>query len=337
MRALVLADYKRFELQDVPQPEPGPGEVLIRIRWCGICGSDVHGMDGSSGRRQPPIIMGHEASGVIAAMGPGVEGWQAGDRVTFDSTVHCGTCSYCKEDLVNLCESRRVLGVSCREYKQNGAFAEYVVVPERILYRVPEALSFEHAAMVEPVSIAVHAVRRAQLRPNDVIAVVGAGMIGLLIIQVLRAEGCESILAADIDRGRLQLARDFGANETVLVEDVNDAIPAESADVAFEVVGASSTLSMAVRAVRKGGRVVLVGNLAPTAEFPLQHAVTRELSIHGSCASAGEYPECLRLMESEAVNVAPLISATAPLGEGGQWFDRLYRKEPGLMKVLLQP
>src|SRR5262245_40500816 len=122
MKALVLTEYKKFELQDVPVPELGGSDVLVRVKACGICGSDVHGMDGSSGRRRPPIIMGHEAAGVIERVGQGVSSWHVGDRVTFDSTIYCGECSYCRAGQINLCNNRRVLGVSCEDYRQHGAF-----------------------------------------------------------------------------------------------------------------------------------------------------------------------------------------------------------------------
>src|SRR5262245_20486165 len=167
MKALVLKEYKRLAYEDVPEPEPGPEEVLVAVKACGICGSDVHGMDGSTGRRRPPIIMGHEASGVIAKIGNGVSGWSTGDRVTFDSTIYCGQCDLCRRDLINLCDRRRVLGVSCEDYGQHGAFAEYVSVPQRILYRLPSGLAFEHAALAEPFSIALHAVSRAPVNRND--------------------------------------------------------------------------------------------------------------------------------------------------------------------------
>ncbi|MBN1418271.1 MAG: alcohol dehydrogenase catalytic domain-containing protein, partial [Planctomycetes bacterium] len=137
MRALVLTAYNRLEVLDVPRPGVGAEDVLVAVKACGICGSDVRGMDGSTGRRRPPIVMGHEASGVIAEVGPGVRGWQAGDRVTFDSTISCGACGFCRAGKINLCEARRVLGVSCEDYRQPGAFAEFVAVPERILYRLP--------------------------------------------------------------------------------------------------------------------------------------------------------------------------------------------------------
>src|ERR1035441_1025373 len=147
MDALLLTDYMRLELVQMPAPEPGPEDVLVRVRACGICGSDVHGLDGSTGRRIPPLVMGHEAAGEIARTGAGVRDWRVGERVTFDSTIYCGQCFYCARGEVNLCENRQVLGVSPGPYRRHGAFAEYVVVPSRIVYRLPDNLSFEHAAM----------------------------------------------------------------------------------------------------------------------------------------------------------------------------------------------
>ncbi|MDP3431847.1 MAG: alcohol dehydrogenase catalytic domain-containing protein, partial [Bacteroidota bacterium] len=157
MKSLVLEKYNELTIRNTEIPELKPGWVLIKVEACGICGSDVHGMDGSTGRRQPPVIMGHEASGTIAKLGDDVQNWKMGDRVTFDSTISCGECFYCKRDDINLCDNRRVLGVSCDEYRQNGAFAEFVAVPAHILYFIPENIPFEQAAMIEAVSVAVHA------------------------------------------------------------------------------------------------------------------------------------------------------------------------------------
>src|SRR6185437_2596077 len=153
MKALLLSEYKHLDVADLPAPIAGPGEVLVRVAACGICGSDVHGYDGSSGRRIPPIVMGHEAAGIVAAVGEGVADYRAGDRVTFDSTVYCGECEFCRRGEVNLCDRRQVVGVSCGDYRRAGAFAEYVTVPERILYRLPDGLSFSDAAMLEAVSV----------------------------------------------------------------------------------------------------------------------------------------------------------------------------------------
>jgi len=343
MKALVLSSYNHFEYQDIPQPQPGPEEVLVEVRACGICGSDVHGMDGSTGRRIPPIVMGHEASGVIAEVGNRVEDLEVGDRVTFDSTVYCGRCDFCRRGQVNLCDRRRVLGVSCEEFRQDGAFAQFVAVPQHIVCRLPEGLSFERAAMAEPVSIAVHGVHRLPIQLSDTAVVVGTGMIGLLAVQALRAAGCGRIFAVDIDHRRLELACRLGADEALSPKEVD--VPAEvirrtggrGADVALEAVGTASTVAMAIAAVRKGGCVSLVGNLTPQVELPLQAVVTRELTLLGSCASRGEYPVCLEMIARGAIDVDALTSAVAPLAEGGRWFERLAKGDEGLLKVILQP
>jgi L-iditol 2-dehydrogenase len=343
VKALVLQEYNHFEYRDVPDPQIGPEDVLIRVKACGICGSDVHGMDGSTGRRIPPVIMGHEAAGVIAETGANVTGWQKGDRVTFDSTIYCGKCYFCRRGWINLCDNRRVLGVSCDEYRQDGAFAEYVVVPQHILYRLPEGLSFERAAMVEALSIALHALERTLISLNDAAVVVGAGTIGLLIVQALRAVGCGHIIAVDLDQSRLDLACKLGADEALqadsvdVVAQVRKRTSNRGADIVFEVVGLPATLRLSIQCLRKGGSLTLVGNLSPTAELLWQSVVARELTLNGSCASCGEYPACLDMIVRGRINVDAVISAVAPLADGAAWFERLHRGEPGLMKVILTP
>jgi L-iditol 2-dehydrogenase len=344
MKALLLTDYRHLELADLPRPEIGANDVLVRVAACGICGSDVHGYDGSTGRRIPPLVMGHEAAGVVEAIGAAVTRFKPGDRVTFDSTIYCGACDYCRAGRNNLCDRREVLGVSCGDYRRYGAFAEFVAVPERIMYALPEAVPLEHAALIEAVSVAVHAVSLAPLAPDDDVIVVGAGMIGLLVIQALRNADCGRVLAVDIDDNRLALAKRLGASLTFnaakgdAVEQILAATGGRgTAAAALEVVGTTATIDTAVRGVRKGGSVTLVGNLTPKAEIPLQMVVNRELVLRGSCASNGEYPECIDLLARGAIDVRPLISACIPLDEAPAWFERLYGREPGLMKVVVQP
>ncbi len=343
MKALVLEDYRKFAYKDVPMPQIEPENVLIRVAACAICGSDVHGMDGSTGRRIPPVIMGHEASGIIEEMGHAVKDFKIGDRVTFDSNVYCGRCRYCRLGCPNLCESRRVLGVSCGEYRQDGAFAEYLSVPERILCRLPDNVSFEHAALVEPLSIALHAVNITPVKVNDNALVIGAGTIGLLIIQILKLMGLKLIIVVDKDKARLDMACGLGGVPGVLADEPDIAgsifglTGGIGADVVFEAVGVSSSVTCAINCVKKGGFVTLVGNISPKVEVPLQRIVTGEILISGSCQSTGEYGACLDLMRRNSVDVGKIISAVAPLEEGAAWFERLYSKQPGLMKVILKP
>ena len=343
MKALLLREYGKLEVTQMPEPACGPDDVLVRVRACGICGSDVHGFDGSTGRRIPPLVMGHEAAGVVAAAGANVKRWREGDRITFDSMVSCGACAYCRVGESNLCDSRRVLGVSCGEYRQHGAFAEFVVVPQHIVYALPDSLPFEHAALVEAVSVAFHAAARPVIRIGDTAVVVGTGMIGLLVVQTLRLAGAGRVIAVDLDPKKLELARSLGADVTL--DASREDVPAEvqsltqgrGADLAMEVVGATAPVKTAIACLRKGGTLVLVGNLSPQIELPLQAVVTRELSLLGTCGSAGEYPACIDMMARGKLQVAPLISAQASLEEGPAWFDRLHRGEPGLMKVIIKP
>lgn len=343
MKSLLLSEYNHLEIEDLPLPAVSDDEVLVRVEACGICGSDVHGYDGSSGRRIPPIVMGHEAAGTIAAIGADVKSYAKGDRVTFDSTVYCGKCAYCARGQINLCDNRQVIGVSCGDYRRHGAFAEYVAVPERILYPLPADFSFVDAAMLEAVSVALHAVKVSQAVGGETALVIGAGMIGLLTFQAARAAGCARVLIADVDASRLELARQVGAEEILhlsgeeLIAEVLRLTNGQGVDLAFEAVGRNETVAAAIDCTRKGGTVTLVGNIAPEVTLPLQKVVTRQLRLQGSCASSGEYPEAIQLIASGKIQVKPLITAVASLEEGPRWFERLHAHEPNLMKIILTP
>jgi L-iditol 2-dehydrogenase len=342
VKALLLSQYRHLEIADIPIPAPARDEVLVRVAACGICGSDVHGYDGSTGRRIPPLVMGHEAAGAIAETGAGASGFAKGDRVTFDSTVYCGECGNCRRGDVNLCDRRQVLGVSCGDYRRNGAFAEFVVVPARIVHRLPDNLSFSEAALLEAVAVALHAVSLAPIQPGSTALVVGAGTIGLLVQQALAVAECEPVLVADVDATRLKLSASLGATTILgsgadLVQEVLRLTNGTGVDITVEAVGLNQTVTTAINATRKGGSVILVGNVSPEVTLPLQSVVTRQIRLQGSCASSGEYPRAIKLMSSGKINVKPLISAVAPLTDGPKWFERLYAREPNLMKVVLQP
>ena len=343
MKALVLTEYGKLEIKEVPLPELLPGEVLIRVEAVGICGSDVHGMDGSTGRRIPPVIMGHEAAGVITKTGPEVSGWEPGDRVTFDSTIYRLDDWYSRKGLYNLSDNRMVLGVSCPEFKREGAFAEYVAVPQHILYRIPEGVSFVHAAMTEPVAVALHALNLTQTSVNDSAVVGGSGMIALFVIQLLKMAGCGQIITFDLDQDRLDLALKLGATHAFLADltdvpgEVKKLTQGRGADLGFEVVGNSPVMNTVIDSVRKGAQVTLVGNVSAEVNFPLQKVVTRQLTLRGSCAICGEYEAVLSLIAQGKISMDPMISAVAPLEEGADWFKRLYQRERGLMKVILKP
>jgi L-iditol 2-dehydrogenase len=287
--------------------------------------------------------MGHEASGIIISTGIDVRMWKAGDRVTFDSTVYRLDDWYTRKGLYNISDNREVLGVSPGTYRRNGAFAEYVAIPQHILYRIPENVTFEQAAMVEAAAVALHSINISGIRPGNSCAVVGAGMIGINIMKLLKISGASIVIAIDIDEKHLLKSVHAGADFTFQITEKGlsgkvRAITADrGSDIAFEAVGKNDSVNMAIEIVRRGGTVTLVGNTAPKVDFPLQKVVTGELKILGSCAICGEYETILDYIRTGKLNVNDQISATAPLSEGAQWFDRLYRREEDLGKVILIP
>jgi L-iditol 2-dehydrogenase len=287
--------------------------------------------------------MGHEAAGLVESVGSAVAGFRPGERVTFDSTVYCGKCFYCLRGQINLCDNREVIGVSAPAFRRMGAFAEFVTVPARIAYPLPDNLPYAHAALVEAVSVAVHAVSLTQIALDDTVVVVGAGTIGLLTLQAVRQVGAGRCFVVDVDDTRLELARSLGATQTFnsrnadVISQILEQTKGRGADAALECAGSTIPVKLALDSVRKGGTVTLIGNVAPTIEIGLQSTVTRQIRLQGSCASSGEYPACISLMSRGAIQVEPLISAVAPLEDGASWFHRLYEREPGLLKVVLKP
>ena len=263
--------------------------------------------------------------------------------MTFDSTVYCGQCEFCLRGDINLCNNRQVIGVSCGDFRRAGAFAEYVVVPQRIAYHLPDALEFQEAAMLEAVSVALHAVRVSEMKGGETVLVIGAGMIGLLTLQAAKAGGASRVLVADIDRSRLQTAEKIGADETMLLsgaeltQEIHRRTGGRGVDLVLEAVGRNETIAAGIASVRKGGTVTLIGNISPEVKIPLQVVVSRQIRLQGSCASSGEYPQAMELMANGQIQVKQLITAVAPLSEGPQWFARLHAGEPNLMKVVLDP
>jgi L-iditol 2-dehydrogenase len=235
-----------------------------------------------------------------------------------------------------------VLGVSCKEFRRDGAFAQYVNIPQHILYRIPANVTFAQAAMVEPVAVALHSINLSGVKMNDTVVVFGSGMIGLFIIQLLKQAGC-NVIAIDVLEEKLEMAKAAGA--TLVLNSTKDDVQAEirkitnnrGADIAFEAVGITPSIKTAIESLRKGATLILVGNLSPAIELPLQKVVTQEINLRGSCAINGEYPAVLDLISKGKINVDTMISVVAPLSEGASYFNRLHSKEQGLLKVILKP
>jgi len=343
LKALIYTKPYCLEYSDFPQPAVGDDDVLIRVKACGICGSDVQGFTGKTGRRIPPLIMGHEAAGIIEDAGKNARDFKRGDRVCFDSTVYCNRCQPCRNGLYNRCENRQVLGVSTPTFRRHGAFAEYVAVPWWIVSKIPDDMPFVHAALLEPVSIGMHAANRAPVSADGTVVVIGAGPIGLFILQACKLRKTRKVIVCDINEFRLDVARKLGADEVVnpRKSDIKQAILKQTknrgADVTFEAVGYASTFQDAISITRTGGHLVAVGNLESKAEFDLQQFVARELTFTGSYASCGEFRDCIKLVASGKINVEPLISDVLPLADGPRAFDRLLKREENLLKIVLEP
>lgn len=343
MKALVLEEYKKLVYKDVPDPVVHENDVLLKVKACGICGSDVHGFDGSTGRRIPPLIMGHEASGEIVACGTGVKNWKPGDRVTFDSTVYQLDDWFTLEGHYNLSGNREVVGVSPGTYRRHGAFAEFISVPQHILYKIPDNVSFEQAAMTEAVAVALHAVGLSEIKVDDSVVVTGAGTIGTFILKLVKVAGAGTVVGIDSNESRLKDILAAGATAAYnsqtkdLVQKCLSSTRRGGFDISFEAVGKTESVNTAIDLTRKGGKCVLVGNLSPVVDFPLQKVVTGELRILGSCAIRGEYESVLSLLSSGKITVDGQISAVVPLSEGAEWFKRLYGKKEDLKKIILVP
>jgi L-iditol 2-dehydrogenase len=343
MKALILKEYYQFSIEDVPTPTPGPTDVLVRIKSTAICGSDVHGYDGTSGRRIPPIIMGHEAAGEIASVGSEVTQWRSGERVTFDSTIFPLDDWYTRRGWYNLSNDRRVLGVSCDEYRQNGTFAEYALIPQHLLYHLPDSLSYDHAAITEPLAVALHGVSLTPIETGDTVAVIGAGTIGLMLVASLNQRGCANIVVSDVSDVRLEMARKFGATHSINPEHSSlskicaDLTNGRGADSIFEAVGLEVTINDAIASLRRGGTLTLLGNISKQVSVPLQRIVAGQIRLQGSCAIREEFPAALKLLEAGKLPIELIISETAPLEQAPELFDRLHAADPRLLKVILHP
>ncbi len=338
MRALVYEGAWRMPLRDVAAPEAGPGEVVVQVEAAGICGSDVHGFMGTTGRRTPPLVMGHEFSGTLAAVGPGVAGRAVGDRVVVQPLLTCGECANCRAGLPNICLNRRGIGMNV-----DGAYAETVRVPASLLYPLPEELTWEQGAMVEPLAVALHAVNKTPLALGDTVAIIGAGPIGLLAVLAARLKGAGTVVVSDLSPHRLELARQLGADLAINAREqdpvaaVRDLTGGAGAHATIEAVGVGPAVKQSLALVRTGGQVTWIGNSAPEVPVPMQEVVTRELTIRGVYGFNEEFGRAIELLRAGRVDVRPLIERLAPLEEGPALVHDLAEGSLDAVKVILKP
>lgn len=336
MKAMVFRGAGALELAEVPRPEPGAGEVLIRVDWCGICGSDLEAYQ--IGMYEPGLILGHEFAGRVAAVGPDVRGWEVGDPVSVSDAIPCMACRACRRGAFTLCEALTMIGVTL-----DGGMAEYVRVPVQGLHRLTPGLDTRRAALAEPLSIALHAVNRSALRPGDRALVMGAGPIGLLVLQAARLAGALDVYVTEVNPARAALAQRLGAKEVLDPTRVNLAVrlgqltDGEGVPVIFVCTGVASAFEEAVTLAGKGGQIVMVGLVPEPAAEDLMTLVLHELEVRGAYLGHAEFRQALEFIAQGRVDVASLISREVPLERAVEdGFKYLLRGAPEAAKVLVR-
>jgi threonine dehydrogenase-like Zn-dependent dehydrogenase len=339
MRALLYPKFGELEFRsDLPEPEPAAGEVLIEVEACGICGSELGGFIHRSPRRPPPIVMGHEFAGRVGALGAGVTGLEPGQRVMVNALIHCGECDLCRRDLTHLCRSRQVFGMH-----RPGAFAERVSVPAHVVYPLPENVSFVQGAMVEPLGNGLHVIDLARGNTLETVLICGAGTIGLMCYIAARAAGAQRIAVTDTNDGRLQVARDLGADLAINVREqdlasvVQEWTEGRGVELAVDAVGAEATRIDAVHAARPGGDVVWIGLHQNETTFAALDIILPEKRVIGSYGASDK--DIRRGIQLFSEGKVPMEAWTEifPLEEGAEVFlDMVHQRRP-IIKAVLEP
>jgi len=330
MKAAIYHGVGDIRIEEVPRPKPATGYVVVEMMRCGICGSDLHSYKGLW--EQPSTAHGHEVSGVVAEYGTGVWGVRVGDRVCMEWFSHCGTCQFCRVGAYNLCDSlARTSGTS------HAGFADFVVAHQSSVFQIPDAVSFEEAALIEPLSVAYRAVRRSRLDPGGTVHIVGSGTIGLLAAGAARATGAGRIVCRARYDHQAAKARDLGAD---LVLREQDAGNVGEADAVIETTARPEGVAEALSAVRKGGTIVLVGGFVQSMEIDLKAVVDHELKVIGSfcygySGTRRDFESSIELIASGKVAVASLVTHRFPLTEIERAFTTALDKRSQSIKVAL--
>lgn len=340
MKALKYMGPEKLEIQEEQVPVPEDHEVLLKVRACGICGSDVHGYLGLTGRRIAPMTMGHEFAAEVVETGSGAKKFRPGDSVIVQPINFCGTCENCKRGLTNMCLNKRFFGV----LTVNGAMAEYVAVPEKLLYKLPENTSYEIGALAEPYAVAYGAVKKAGDLSGQNVLIIGAGTIGLCILQIVKLQNPGKIIVSDLSDARLSAAREFGADEVINPknEDYMDAVSryteGRMIDTSIEAVGVQATANQSIKCLKIGGQAVWVGMSQKEMEINMQDIVCSARRVIGSFNyTHEEFGEVVELIGSGKMNAAKLITKTVSLEEVRGAMDDLHTKPDEYIKVMIDP
>ena len=317
MKAAVFYGKHDLRVEDVKEPVPGPGEILIQVHACGICGTDVHIFEGDEGAAPSPAgtVLGHEFAGVVVETGEGVKNIKTGDRVCVDPNKICGECYYCKSGLGHFCENMIGIGTTV-----NGGFAEYCVVPEEQAYTFSDAISFEEAAMTEPVACCLHGIDMCEINCGDTVAVFGAGMIGLLMIQLARLNGAARVIALEPVAGKREMALKLGAGLTIdpLTQDVGEVLREngiERINAVIECVGRPETMKQAIEIAGKKSVVMMFGLTKPDAEIPIKpfELFKKEVVLKASYINPYTQKRAITLIDTGRLDVKSMVHQVSPL------------------------
>lgn len=340
MKALRYLEPNKLVVQDIPKPVPKKNEVLLRVKSCGICGSDVHGYLGLTGRRTPPMTMGHEFAGEIVEIGEDVKTFKIGDRIAPYPVDFCEECDMCKRGDFHLCKNKRQFGV----LTVDGAFAEYIAVPEKVCFKITDNVSYNVASLMEPLSVAFHGVGHAGSLKNKSVLIVGTGTIGLLALACIKMQKPSKIFVSDLSDVRLEMAKKMGADILInsMKDDMKQIIDKETdgkgVDMAFEAVGASASVKSAMSALAFGGTAIWIGNNKPLIEINMQEIVTRELKVYGSFLySLEDFRTVVDHLNKEELDVSEIISLNVSLEKAPELFDKLAHDPGSLIKVIVNP
>ena len=336
MKAAVFRGAGHIEVTEVPTPEPGPGEALVRVHYCGICGSDLEAYQ--TGMYEPDLVIGHGFAGEIVAIGEGVRGWTVGDRVTADNVLPCGHCWFCRQGRQSLCQEMLSPGITL-----DGGMAEYVRLPVQVLHRLPEEVSTRQGALVEPLTIALHGVRSSAVQPGDRALVLGAGPIGLLTLQCALLAGARQVVVSEINLNRAALARQLGAAAVFSPQQHNLAVEMAAytdglgPEVVFVCTAAASAYQDALTLVRRGGQVVILGLCVEPVPTDFMSLVLGELDIRGAYLGHGAFPAALDYLAQGRVEVEPLIRHEIGLEEVVErGIEELLKPHTEAIKVLVR-
>ena len=340
MRAAVFYGIRDLRLEDVPKPKISDNEVLIRVNASGICGTDIHIYRGEW-KTNTPIILGHEFSGVIADVGRKVKGLNIGDPVVAEPNIPCGSCYYCRMSERNyFCENLEATGVTV-----NGAFAEYVKIVASNVYRLPKGYNLDEAALIEPLACCVRGIDQAKIKAGDTVAIIGAGPVGLILLQLALKSGASMVIQTDMEDSRLSLAKDLGADHTINVtkadpvESIKELTGGYGVDVAIEAVGKPEAITQAMRATRRGGRLVIFGVSPEDAVWKVRpfELYDKELTIKTSYRSPYTFQRAVKIAASGRVRLKPLISHIFKLDDIHRAFEVAEKRLEGAVKVLVKP